>query len=875
MNMRLRSLFGGALLVLSFLHAITGSALSQEPFSLEGIPEEIQQKKQFLRWWWFFRQRALPLPRIPGGALLRALDRIQEFDPVRLGRDLRGGGGRRWVNIGPRPLENSERRNSLRNAVSGRVADVAVDPEDSRHWLIGAAQGGIWETRDGGDTWEPRTDDMPSLAMGAIAFAPSDPKIVYAGTGEAAFSGDSYFGAGLFKSTDGGTNWQTISPNQFLQTSFSDIKLDPEDAQRLVVATAFGRAGISGSRVSPRPSTGVFWSDNGGGSWTLANPQAAMSGSATDIEVHPSDFLRQFAGIIQANLVPGGPVSSGVHRSSNGGKDWDQVDGPWNDHEVAARDIGRVEMAVSPSNPNVLYVSISHRTNGTLLGMWRTDNAWAGNLSDIAWGRIDTSGTNNGYGPLGDPGSFPGSFCGNQCPYDQELLVDPANPDVLYAGGIPLWKCSPCLTNAQDAQGNPIGLARWEDVSESIHVDQHSMAWVDDSQASPPMTSLGDLPVTFEVNEGQFQESVRFKSRGRGFSVSLKSEGVVVRLRRPQGSPNDVAVRNPGERSPPILEGAPSDAGTTRLETLRIKLEGANSRPRLQGLDQLPGKVSYFWGSDPSGWHRDIATYARVRYEEIYPGVDAVFHGRRGKLEWDFLVAPGADPGVISLALEGIEGESPRLDPSGDLVIPVSQGELRLRQPDIYQEVEGARRTVAGGYRLDSQGRVGFRLGDYDSTRELVIDPVLIYFAYLGAENGDVALDIEVDDFGNAYLTGYTDFVEDALTPKEDAFVVRITPNGEKVDTFILNGGVSDGGKDLDVDSLGNMYVTGWTGGDSFPSETPFSTVPVATPPLSSRTPSSPSSTRKGTSFTPPAFLLPPGVPAEPSPSARAGSPTW
>ncbi|TAJ94810.1 hypothetical protein EPO44_13800 [bacterium] len=342
--------------------------------------------------------------------------------------------GNTWVNIGPAPILGGQ--TIPPSPVSGRIGDIAVDPNDPNRWLIGAAQGGVWETLDAGATWTPKTDNQASLAMGAIAFAPSDPNIIYAGTGEAVFSGDAYAGAGLLKSTDGGTTWEILGTSTFDKQSFSDIKVDPMNPDILVAAITRGIAG----RVAVFPAffapRGIFKSTDGGLSWSQK-----LSGEATDMEVDPGNFSNQYAGIGE---IFGSPAN-GVYRSMDGGETWTLIDGPWS---ALFGGVGRVELAIAPPNPNVLYVSIQDAINGVgsdgaLLGLFRTDNAWD---STPTFTQI-TSAPN---------------FCGPQCWYDHEIIVDPTNPDILYAGGVSLFKF--------DGAG-------WTNILNGLHVDQHSMAW--------------------------------------------------------------------------------------------------------------------------------------------------------------------------------------------------------------------------------------------------------------------------------------------------------------------------------------------------------------------------------------------------------------
>jgi len=213
-----------------FSLAGAGAVYAQKPSDPRQSPE-LTARKAFQRWWWAYEQRAYPLGNIPEGARQRAFQQ-RKLATAAQAPAAAAGPGNRWVNIGPAPQDSA-----LFRAEGGRVASIAVNPTNADHWLVGAAQGGIWKTTDGGTTWTPLTDDQVSLAMGAIAFAPSDPSIVYAGTGEAEFSGDAYAGAGLLKSIDGGTTWTLLAAATFAKSAFSDIKVHPADPNTAVAAT--------------------------------------------------------------------------------------------------------------------------------------------------------------------------------------------------------------------------------------------------------------------------------------------------------------------------------------------------------------------------------------------------------------------------------------------------------------------------------------------------------------------------------------------------------------------------------------------------------------------------------------------------------------
>ncbi len=455
-----------ALLALSLLPIAALEALDRDFF--QQFPELVE-RKPFQRWFWSWDQRAYPLDEIPLGALRRGFDQTEAF---RAAEQAATGGDTalEWTAIGPSPVLGGQiGRTGGTREMAGRMTDIAIHPQDSDRWLVGGAQGGIWETQDAGATWTSLTDDLPSLATGAIAYAPSDPQVVYVGSGEAAFSADSYHGAGLFKSTDGGATWSVLATETFAETSFSDLKVDPASPQVLLAATSRGIAGRGPGGPPERPPRGVFRSTDGGATWTQR-----LDGNATDLEPDPTNFARMYAGLGEIF----GDAANGVFRSFDGGLTWTRIDGPlvpWENTPFAERGVGRVELAIAPSQPGTLYVSIQDSINGVpndsgLLGLWRTDNAWD---PEPLWVQVPTGLTDNGTGVFG--------YCGwnrafaspaGQCWYDHELAVDPGDPGTLYAGGIELWKLDGALwTDVSQTLENPQG---------GIHVDQHTMAWAGD-----------------------------------------------------------------------------------------------------------------------------------------------------------------------------------------------------------------------------------------------------------------------------------------------------------------------------------------------------------------------------------------------------------
>jgi Beta-propeller repeat len=327
----------------------------------------------------------------------------------------------------------------------------------------------------------------------------------------------------------------------------------------------------------------------------------------------------------------------------------------------------------------------------------------------------------------------------------------------------------------------------------------------------------GKLPLSFEANRGQTDRRVKFLSRGQGYSFFLAPNEAVLALEQfpPQNTPGPLA---------------PPDARASRkpvVTAVRIRLVGGNPDARVAGLDELPGKSNYLIGNDPAKWRTDIPTYGRVRVEGVYPGISLAYYGSQRELEEDFLVAPGADPRAITLEIETgnskFEARKIRVDASGDLVVETGAGEVRLRKPVIYQQAAGARREIAGGYRLEGKNRVEFKLGAYDPAEPLVIDPTLAYSTYLGGSGFDEGYGIAIDSTGNAYVTGFTNSptfpgASSTLSGISDAFVAKLSADGTTVMYATYLGGTgADQGNAIAVDSGGNAYVTGKTTSNDFP----------------------------------------------------------
>jgi Beta-propeller repeat len=332
------------------------------------------------------------------------------------------------------------------------------------------------------------------------------------------------------------------------------------------------------------------------------------------------------------------------------------------------------------------------------------------------------------------------------------------------------------------------------------------------------------LPLAFEQNQGQTDSQVKYLARGNGYVLFLTSNDAVFSLR--SRSPESAAsrVRRVNAKNISGHRSAQKDSSAV----VRMHLVGANSSAKVAAIDQLPGKSNYFLGNDPSKWRTDVPRYARVSYQGVYPGVDMTFHGAQRQFEFDFVVAPGANPAPIGLHLTG--AQSLKTDDSGNLVVSSAAGDVLLHKPVAYQKENGQRQNVDAQFVLKADNQVSFALGNYDRARELVIDPSVsyAYSTYLGGSGDDEGFGTAVDGSDNAYITGQTasaDFpvVAGGLSPNSllgvtNAFVTKIAVGGSSLVYSTYVGGTgSDSGNAIAVDSSGEAFVAGGTSSTDFP----------------------------------------------------------
>src|ERR1017187_4186580 len=343
-----------------------------------------------------------------------------------------------------------------------------------------------------------------------------------------------------------------------------------------------------------------------------------------------------------------------------------------------------------------------------------------------------------------------------------------------------------------------------------------------------PEAKLIGAPLSFEPNQGQLASTVQFLSRGSGYALFLTPGKVVLNLERQPGASAGATGQTPQAAS---------------VDTLRMSLVGANPKANAVGLAPQPGVVNYFIGNDPKNWRSGIPTYGKVSYPQIYPGVDLVFYGNQRQLEYDFVVAPGADPSRIAWRIDGARA---RVDAEGNLALSAPNGPAAFKKPVLYQ-LDGDKKTSVEGWFAVAGSQVRFRLGSYDHSRALIIDPVLSYASYLagsGTDNIGRTLDngpngtsqgLAVDSAGSAYVAGHTYSIDfptknpyEGAPPAKippvppgawpSAFVTKFSPDGSSlVYSTYLGGNGYDYAYAIAVDSSGNAYVAGETDSPDFP----------------------------------------------------------
>jgi RHS repeat-associated protein len=347
----------------------------------------------------------------------------------------------------------------------------------------------------------------------------------------------------------------------------------------------------------------------------------------------------------------------------------------------------------------------------------------------------------------------------------------------------------------------------------------HTCAAATVAQADPALAAtFANMPLPFEVNAGQTDSSVNFLAHGPGFGLFLTPTGATFGFVQPGQAPTATTATTDGGGTSGTTTGAITE------DVVAMSYVGANASPQVQALNPLASRSNYFSG-DSSNWHTNVDQFGKAVYKNLYPGIDAVYFGTANRqLEFDFNVAPGADPSAVQLGFQGASSLS--IDAHGNLDLSVGSGDaqrtIAINDPVVYQTINGTKTPVTAGFTLTGTNQVGFSVGSYDNTKPLVIDPTLGFSSYLGGSGADYGYGIAVDNAGNIYVTGQTSSTNfpsatGTNSGNGDAFVTKLTATGQIIYSSYLGGSNADQGNGIAVDLAGDAYVTGYTTSSNFP----------------------------------------------------------
>lgn len=468
---------------------------------------------------------------------------------------------------------------------SGRVTALAVDPTSSTTVYLGAAEGGVWKTTNGGSTWTPLTDHQASLAIGSIAIAPSNHSLIYAGTGEEDFSADSYFGLGVLKSTDGGTSWTMLSgPFASSRLDIGSIAVQPTNPNVVLAGT----------------NNGVYRSSNGGSTWT----QVLFGAAATSVVFNPTNANMAYAALGSS----AGSVKNGVYVSANGGSTWTLHNGS-GAGVLPTTHVGRIAIAIAPSTPSTLYAGIANSSNGSLLGLYKTTNGGS------AWTKVAVT-----------------DYCTPQCWYDDVIAINPRNANTVFVGGSAVNGTLFRSTN---------GGSSWSEISYGangvqLHEDHHALAF-DKAGATLYVGNDGGVWKTTDVSTSvvdwtNLNNTLDITQFYPGLSVSPDN------LRLAYGGTQDNGVQTYGGELPWTYSWC-GDGGWTALD-FKVTTTVYASCSRLDVEKSTVSGVPGTWSAVTSGISSD-----RVQYfpplimdpsnnETLYFGTYRVYQTTNGASSW-------------------------------------------------------------------------------------------------------------------------------------------------------------------------------------------------------------------------------------------------
>lgn len=560
-----------------------------------------------------------------------------------------------WVQLGPMAIPGGQTYSTTRVLVTGRITSIVVDPTDSNTIYVGAAQGGVWKTIDRGKTWRPISDNEVSLAIGALVIDPKDPQTLYAGTGEGNFSGDSYYGNGVLKTTDGGNSWTRLGSEIFTRARFCRIVIDPTTPTTLFAATV--TSAVAGKE--PVFEGGIYRSMDGGTSWSpMTNGLPSLlhgERGATDVIIDPQSPQRVYAAIF----------GKGIYRTDDAGAAnpaWTQLTGG-----LPAGGFSRIALGIAPSSPQTLYALIADAAhpNYYINQFYRSTDG--GNT----WSSISL--------PVAADGS---SRLGGQGKYNLHVAVDPTTPDIVYLSAISLWKA---------IYHRGTGAWTLSDIGRAIHADHHAFAF-------DPVDSLHN----YAGSDGGIYTS---NDGGITWSDTLNKGLCITQCEFMEQHPTSDAVLFIGTQdngieqyrnSPVFYHAADGDAGF-------VAIDPANPRNILSTYVRLTPRHSTEGGTFDS-WEFVVGrlTGTQPGYSLFYPpltldqsnpnnsaigGTSVFLDGEQGKRGWpDSVTLPGLEANELISAINYTNSNLIYVGTSKGKVYRLTWGEGDWTRTPIYAD---------------------------------------------------------------------------------------------------------------------------------------------------------------------------------------------
>jgi hypothetical protein len=349
-----------------------------------------------------------------------------------------------------------------------------------------------------------------------------------------------------------------------------------------------------------------------------------------------------------------------------------------------------------------------------------------------------------------------------------------------------------------------------QDFEKTERLDSKKGAYVKTSNKKPSFLVI--------KNNGQLYIDAEYYTNGKGHKVYFNKDTITFTITN---------LYNKKRYPLPLYNE--TKAALKQSATFSLKPIGTSNGVELIAGKRLSGRVNYLMGKNPENWHTDIPVYREIVYKNLYNGIDLKIYGTKGRMEYDFIVSPHADPAKIQIACEGID--TLKINEKGDLIIHTPLGKITHLKPAIYQSIRGTKHSVEGSFAV-AKNTFSFNIKTYDTNHTLIIDPLtLSYSTYLGGSSEDLSQSIAVDSTGSAYITGITnsdDFpieqpFQSSFAGDHTIFITKINPSGDAlVYSTYIGGSGNDRATGIAVDSTGSACITGETSSEDFPVKRPY-----------------------------------------------------